>query len=366
MKMKKGVSDVDGEKRQISVKLNGKKQHYEEKKTTPIPPIQQEPEPKPVAAADNSKKEESASPDIIDFRERQTERKKRDQPFWDDGNNEYSPKLPFKRKKKKPKKPFQFSLKSFPLSIVLAGISAVVVGVSFGLVILTIFTGESEATGDPNGQAVPTVAEVVAEGKNLPDLTVEIVQGGAFSTIEKGEEIVDRLKDRGHAAVLIESSDPHYMFIGVAQDKEYANGLSQLYQQEGQDTYVKPFAVLGGKVDAGNEDTGVFFQDGMAIYNELMLVSIRSLAGDKEIITDKSLEIVVSEHQKWTDSKGQALDGLSEESKAEAERYVSAITEGVETLQSIDEDFEENKFWHIQQSLLDATLAYDSFIDTLK
>ncbi|WP_078555366.1 hypothetical protein [Bacillus alkalicellulosilyticus] len=352
---------MDKEKRQISVKLNGKERTYKETAATRDTNNQaSDPLPK------KEEKKETVQPEIIDFREKHEERKERTQPFWDDGNHELAPKLPFNRKKQaKNKKSLKFSLKSFPFSILLAGLSAIIVGVSFGLMVLTIFTGESQATGENTQDAVSVESLIEAKQDGLPSLTVDVVQGGAYSTVEKGQEVVSSLKEKGLAGVLVESSDPIYMFIGVGQDREYANALSQLYQQQGQDTYVKPFTVAPSSNDEVKDEVKQFFQDGMALFEELALVSIRGIAGDEDILKPEQIEIALTAQADWEASKEEALSSLSEASVTQATKYMNAIKRGTEQLAKVEDSSDEEQLWKIQQALLEAMLAYEAFIDSL-
>ena len=50
-----------------------------------------------------------------------------------------------------------------------------------------------------------------------PQLTTEIVQAGAYSSVEKGGEVQSEMTSAGHPTSLIPSNDKFFLFIGLGQ-----------------------------------------------------------------------------------------------------------------------------------------------------
>ncbi|UTW68946.1 hypothetical protein KHA80_17100 [Anaerobacillus sp. HL2] len=55
------------------------------------------------------------------------------------------------------------------------------------------------------------------------------------------------MQDKGFAAVLTNTTDPVFLFIGLGLDKEQAAVVAQ-YKANGQEVYLKPYAV--GEVES--------------------------------------------------------------------------------------------------------------------
>ncbi|OLO40536.1 hypothetical protein BTR23_05970 [Alkalihalophilus pseudofirmus] len=308
------------------------------------------------------------SNNIIDFNKLKEAKEERSQPFWDDGNRGWSPKLPPVNRKKKGTNRFKSTLAQLPISLIVAGLSAIIVGVGFGFMVLTAFTGEADgntASLTPANEVVETIATGQAvQAATLPDLSVEIVQGGAFSTSEKGNEIVSAIKARGQAAVLKTGSDPMYMFIGLGLQKEEAGRLSQLYQAQGQDTYVKPFAVNGSIASVDSEAGKQFFTQAGNMFNELVRFSVAGLAGQSVEIGN--IETFLNQFQEWNNNGATVLSALPEEVRGQAQQFITSMSGAASELEGYKGEQQEIKLWGIQQHLLEALLSYEALIHVLK
>ncbi len=395
---------VEQEKQSISVKLNGKEHSFHqiekssENKAVPevevpskpqshIAPLEQTIPPTPKkewgANNDEEKKQDIAveasekidetqsyfTNNIIDFNQMREEKETKEQPFWDDGNRKWIPKLPPSKRKKKTAERIKNTLADLPISLIVAGISAIIVGVGFGFMVLTAFTGDNDGTTaslmPPTGEVEAIAANGQAAGVEvtLPDLSVEIVQGGAFSTSEKGNEIVSAIKDRGQAAVLKTDGDPMYMFIGLGLQKEEAGRLTQIYQQHGQDTYVKPFAVNGSLQSIDNEAVAEFFTQGGSMFNDLVRFSVAGLSGQS--VAMENIDQFLGQYQKWNDQGATVIAQLPESAQPHAQQFITSMSGAAAEIAGYKGEQTDGKLWGIQQHLLEALLAYDALIHTL-
>ncbi|WP_096202824.1 hypothetical protein [Bacillus sp. FJAT-45350] len=358
---------MDQEKHRISVRLNGKERPYEEMEETREPHLDTEAFEdvfEPVERIKPFEPEEKKSNKIVDFGRKLTERNKAKVPFWDDGNREKSPKLPYKRKKKKSKS-IKFSLKSLPVGLLVAAVSAIIVGVSFGFMVLTVFTGDSTAT---SGSVVANGTIELLSGQDsstMPDLTFEVVQGGAFSTIDKGTETVNGIQQAGFAATLLENNEPYLLFIGIGQDREHANRLSQFYSQQGQETYIKPYAILGSKVNVENQQTIAYFHEGARLYQELMALSVVELANGNSTVTLETVQSYTASLLGMEEIQGESFSVLAEDEKQLATKFFQSLQQSVNHVSAYQQASDEIELWKIQQSLLQAMVVYEQLIEKL-
>ncbi len=385
---------VEQDKPRISVKLNGKEHSFheiekvrkekdlqvirekteetehtklkepkeeQELKNSQVPPIHQALEGTSLGQHDYF------ANNIIDFNKLKEEREIRKEPYWDDGNREWSPKLPPVKRKKKTAERLKKSLSGLPISLILAGVSAIIVGVGFGFMVLTAFTGEADgntASLMPQSEVIETATNGQAGEITLPDLSVEIVQGGAFSTSEKGNEIVSLIKQRGQAAVLKTDSDPMYMFIGLGLQKDEAGRISQLYQQQGQETYVKPFAVNGSLHSVDSEAVKQYFTQGGAMFNELARFSVAGLAGQSVAL--ENIEKFLGHYQEWNKQGTTIIAELPEGAQGHAKQFISSMAKAASEIEGYKGKQQEIRLWGIQQHLLEALLSYEALIHALK
>ncbi|MBU8905043.1 hypothetical protein [Desertibacillus haloalkaliphilus] len=360
---------MNKEDRRISIKLNGQEQSYEEIQTDHHDNNEERTynlteEQLPTVDEQQNEQPDTPRTKIIDFGKKLNQRKKNRQPFWDDGNREKSPKLPYKRKKKKHRNHKRFSLQTLPVGLLVSVVSAIIVGLSFGFMVLTVFTNEpsqQDATLNGTSGALPVTSEL----SEVPTLQAEVIQGGAFSTSVKGNEIVTSLNQAGYPAVLTEGSDPVYMFIGLGQDREQATAISDYYKSQGQETYIKSFAVPATGANIESTEAVNFFVDGVAIWQELIALSVNGIAGNGSLINAENVQSLNEQHQHWQQTSAVFFESAGEQIEANAKPFTEAIATAVEQVSSYQQQGQASQMWGVQQSLLQAMLAYEALMDQL-
>ncbi|NEU29775.1 hypothetical protein GN156_03165 [bacterium LRH843] len=353
---------MEREKHTISVRFNGKEQIVREV-------------PNEVGAA-GKEFDETIIPrpdNVIDFGKIQEERRLNGQPYWDDGNRENSPKLPYKRKKKSF---FEGRKTNFPFILVGAIFSAIAVGLCLGFMVLTIFTGQlgegSEASVGVRGldasataEAVtPTIPAVIPKETNLPSLAVEVVQGGAFTDAVKGTEIVNQLKEKGFAATLTEGTDPIYLFIGLGDDRAQATKVGELYETISQETYLKSYDINGKGITGQAEEVTAWFTSAIAQYKELLQFSVGGLGEGTVVSKDKLQKLTKSLETLQVERA--AFTKLPEQAQTHANAFADSLTETKNGLSQFHETSDKRALWKTQQSLLNGLIHYDQLIKSLK
>ncbi|EKN64970.1 hypothetical protein P9E76_11165 [Schinkia azotoformans] len=313
---------------------------------------------------------------VIDFEERRNGKKNYSSKSFNRNNT-----LLLNKKKKRPLLTSGGGRKPDPIlkKFIAVLISAIIIGVGFGYVVLSLFTdlsegqggGESHITVD-NGQTVEENNEATGEvpsevilgpiGANtgttangIAPLSVQIIQGGAFESVEAANQIANGLKENGKAAVVKPGSKPVLMFIGLGTDRNEAGIISQLYLNAGQDVYMKPFGlseIKAGKVS--NEKEAAFVSAGISLYQSLLGLSTETF--DQKKINQATWKDIESKFTQWNQSKPQELP-------ASLEQFANSISKTYQYLASYQIKADEQQLWNSQQALLDGLLSYKKWHD---
>lgn len=297
----------------ISIRLNGKEQAYQERIKDNHERFDHTQDEEMAAAKEDDRGwgtydvsgDEDKPRKIVDFEKAREEKNDRSAPYWDDGNRDSSPRLPpFGRKKRRP---IRFSLDFFFNSMFLSIIAAVIVGSAFGLLLLNVFTGDDtpSATNGNGGTNIVGVGqddENTVEGSTeevpgypIPTLELHVVQGGAFSTLEKGNEILSSFHSKGLPAVLTEHTEPHFLFVGVSHSRDNADLVADVYEDLQQETFIKSYGVQShGEVP---EAWSEFMNLGTEWMKAAADVSAREVAGDSSGSTE--IEAMLAKGQEW-------------------------------------------------------------------
>ena len=261
---------------------------------------------------------------------------------------------------KKNKKTVIRLLKTLPLGVIGIILSAIVVGTTFGLMMLSLFTEDEQLPHlvDSVEESIP-VSTSVATKATLPTLSMYVVQGGAFSNAEKGEEISNALRNKGYAAALTRKSDPTYMFIGVAVDKAAADLIGEVYSHVGQDTYVKPYTVPVDGVLV-EEIKHAFLVDSIKLYQELEIATANAFVTERVTISEEQLndfseKIVLLNEQIhfFQDNETQHTFAI---------RLLEQLTTINEELTIYSNLQQQSKLWNAQQQLLEFLITYENFV----
>ncbi|TMW71591.1 hypothetical protein [Alteribacter natronophilus] len=316
---------------------------------------------------------------VVDFGKHHKEKSILRKPFWDDGNRDGSPKLPpVKRKKKRPvRRKFVLPELQLPGRMLAVVMSAIIVGTGFGLMLYTIFTtgegdyassaaapaAEEASGGEMDGGSIEASAPVgsVTDDEftgGVPNLTVHVVQGGAFSTAEKGSEAVRSMRTEGYPAVLTGNTDPSFMFIGIAPNKGAGDDIAAAYTQAGYDTYPKVFSVSGENVSV-DEETAAYLYAGTQLVDELLGFGAAFTLNGTEV-PDADLAAMADQWYEWKEKLAD-LDGESASVQEAAALWTAKTGEAVEQLQH-----NGVTGWDLQHRLLESVLLYEELVGALK
>lgn len=342
----RGVLVVEQDKHTISVHVNGKKRTVKEIAR------------KPTAAAQDENDAIIPQPaKVIDFKKEKEERTRLSGPFWDDGNRDQSPRIPFRRKKKS----YKLNTNTrFPLIILMALLCAIVIGVSIGFILLTIFTRPADQVLPTEDTALEPLPTFHTETIHLPSLQVEVVQGGAFSDEIAGEETVHTMQERGFAAALSKRSNPFFMFIGVGMDGEQGNVLNDLYELEGIETYRKSYEINGAEIEGQAHSLFAWFEQLLNQYEKLVTVTTTSFKNSDEITAEQlgALERKLQSLEKESESFLQDLP-------QDVQSFIPLFSQTLHSALAEIKTNERASLWKAEQALLDFLMSYEQMNELL-
>ncbi|WP_368503654.1 hypothetical protein AB3N04_15940 [Alkalihalophilus sp. As8PL] len=353
---------MDRDKRTISIRLNGEEKVFNESKDE-------------ITAARDERADDEViegvsipQPDnVIDFNTVHTEREKRKMPFWDDGNRESGPKLPVNRKKKSttsfsfsmPTLPSFSSFSFMPIAIIL---SAIIVGVSFGLVVLNVFTGGGESAGNaPQEATTGAIPTFQSTSSAMPSLAVEVIQGGAFSTVEKGKEMAEQFQASGLAAVLTDTTDPIYLFVGLGAERAEASSLAAVVEAQGQDTYLKTYQVSGAEVTNASEAAIEWYSDSLTTFYGMLKLTTDGLAKGGGVSVEQ-VEHIKQQLGELQQKRESAIAEVPESAQPSTLLMGSELDGASKHIASYVDTQDTKELWKAQQSLLRVLVAYEQVV----
>lgn len=294
----------------------------------------------------------------------ESKRKKPIEPFWDDGKSEQSPKLP-PVKRKKNKGSLKQSRLDFLRNIVfLSVVSAILVGGAFGMMLLSLFTNNSESTTNIEESSPQTQVQAVsAEGEDgkfsVPSLDVFVAQGGAFTTEEKGKEMQSSLSEQGQPSVLVKENDTLYLFMGVAIGQDNSAALGSYYQDKELDTYMKSYAIYDQQLEV-DEPVHQFLDLGVQWMEGATQISMNEIAGTNP--SDEEISQFMELGENWITS--------FKELPSQGETMNELMKDWIENSQAVMSVYSSSESsspaWEVQESVLEGMLHYNAILDQLE
>ncbi|WP_141334311.1 SPOR domain-containing protein [Paenibacillus sp. tmac-D7] len=281
------------------------------------------------------------------------------------------------------------------LKITASVAGAVITGVAFGFLVLSMFSGGegSGTTADPtqaqasaggaaqpqNGDkadasgsgtgtqaAAPAGASVPAAAADgvaiaLPAASYTFLQGGVFSTAQSAETAVADFRKKGLAAVS-EAGDKYTVYVGMASGRDEALGLSQVYEAQDIDVMLKPYdipAVSKIRWNGKQADIfGTYMNQGTKLV-QLIAAQTAVHAGEQTAgaLDEKALQTIKTTHQSWSQSAASVSDGLGEAGKAALPKMNSALNTAVASMEEYKKNPSAAFIWQAQTSLMQYLVA---------
>lgn len=130
--------------------------------------------------------------------------------------------------------------------------TAIIIGTAFGMGMIHLLTGQgttgegkvtaSKQTGNEEqkvggtAEQTPTPKEEKPKaqvGTSLEPMKLFFVQGGLYSSEEKGQVAIEEWKSNGGVATLKPSGDKYALVVAITSDEQAVNQLIDQYKQDG-------------------------------------------------------------------------------------------------------------------------------------
>jgi stage II sporulation protein B len=335
---KEGSGDgekMDKQGKQISIKINGSERPF----TTEKMPVSSAAKNEICAAKEEEEalfsnvenKESSTDNNIVDFEDLRKSAVR-------------------KTKKKSFNSTFGKQFKSAFVSI----FTAVVVGTGFGFIVLNFISDEKanvvlkEGAVSSSDSALPQQS-IDTKEKPIPALgenssfSVHVIQAGVFTTPEAARAHMRKLNESHIPAVAV-GKNPTYLFIGIGLEKEALRPISELYNQKGQATYIKPLTFEM----AADSKTKKVLEASQYFYEQLISSSVQLLGGNSS--SNEIWEDLQKEYKRF-----QSIDVPSDQNAAEYKKHIETA---YLLLTSYQQTKDMEALFKAQQELLEALTAY--------
>ncbi|WP_377864334.1 stage II sporulation protein B [Bacillus sp. R86525] len=315
---------MDKQSRTISVKVNGTEAKYEEKKK-----------------------------DEFDWMVVESERPQNVVPF----------------KKEKTSSMAQYR-KKWSTTIIAIVATAIIIGTVFGMGIIHLLTGQgtpgegtvtaSRQTGNEEQKVDGTVEQTVPpkEGKQkaqvgaaLEPMKLFFVQGGLYSSEEKGQAAIEEWKSNGGVAALKPSGDKYALVVGVASDEQAVNQLIGQYKQDGVSVLKKNWDITDKVLLKNDKEVGGFLTKIQPLYTHFeKYVSGVQTSGKSN---QKDIEAITKEW-KAIEKEGQSMK------LEDAKKLYTYTSVAVQTIKEGKSDKESVA--KLNQVIIDGLLSYEKIV----
>lgn len=241
--------------------------------------------------------------------------------------------------------------------------TAIVIGTGFGMGMLHLLT-DQEAVRETTAPAVNVTEknetkqstnekkeEKKAVSAALSPLTIHFVQGGVFSTKEKGQASLKELQEQGVPGAIMQSGDKYLLILGMANDEQSVIQMIEQYKQKDISVMKKKWEITDQALLKGSQEYGSFFEKLQSLYEKLLQQAATVQSGNK--INKTNLEQIKNE---WKAIKKEET-ALKRDDVKKLFTYASVA---VQTIQEGKQDV--TTITKLQQVLVDSFLSYEKIV----
>lgn len=217
-------------------------------------------------------------------------------------------------------------------------ISAILIGLLFGYAMVNIVTQKEEAPPqamltEPKQKQKSTSPTEPTTASLLPTIETSIVQGGVFSTKAAAEKGINRMKEEGVVAEIVQKDEQFLVVLGVSSQLATAKQLGETYRAQVADVYAKTTTISSSIKTTGEES----FVEAFSVVAEESAKTLIGLPVDKAKLTEveKELQIekgtqkeeVSSLQRLLVDAVNQAKSDQPQAARAAQEKLLAFLAE---------------------------------------
>ncbi|MEI4829464.1 stage II sporulation protein B [Bacillus sp. FJAT-53711] len=253
--------------------------------------------------------------------------------------------------------------KGWSNTFILTVSTAIVIGTGFGMGMLHLLTGQETVRENTAPVANVTEKNETKQSTNekkeekkaasaaLSPLTIYFVQGGVFSTKEKGQASLQELQEKGVSGAIMQSGDKYLLVLGIANDEQSVMQMMEQYKQKDISVMKKKWEIADQALLKGNQEYGPFFEKLQSLYGKLLQQAAVIQSGNK--ISKTNIEQIENE---WK--------AIKKEEKAlkrdDVKKLFTYASVAVQTIQEGKQDVAT--ITKLQQVLVDSFLSYEKIV----
>ncbi|MBO9130510.1 SPOR domain-containing protein [Bacillus sp. 165] len=240
-------------------------------------------------------------------------------------------------------------------------LAASLLGTGFGFIVLHVIGGNERTASQISSQnsvkeikqsaAVPaTESSKSGSVRTIEPFSLRIIQGGAFTTMEKADQSLQEIKQQGLPATIMKTGDKMLVLIGIFNEKETAKAIELTYKKKGISIWEKNMTTTGGPVRKEYEKQAETIAAGNSFLTHMIEAASILYSGGK-----------ISQ-QKWDEFQNEfkSLSSQSKEIKqGEIKKFLGYSTLSYNALAAYKQSKSEADFLELQQFLLDGFAAYE-------
>ncbi|MBY6051027.1 hypothetical protein [Cytobacillus firmus] len=248
----------------------------------------------------------------------------------------------------------------FLTSIFLAVFFAVLLGTSFGFIMLKlVFTDQAaETVVAPPINEKPAAAsqQTPAGSAGLETIATYVVQGGVFSNSEAAQQIKDANSQKGVYSQSITMGEQTFLFLGVSGSLDEAKEIGADLKSKGIDVFAKEVTFEGKTIEGVNAEEKKLAEIAPALYQSLSEGAASATLGSS--ITPETAEKIES-HRKTVNEL--ETDQIQNKSLIPVREELLNASKQLETYQQSGDAASAGK---IQEHLLGFLAAYQSLLQS--
>ncbi|WP_020059971.1 hypothetical protein [Bacillus sp. 123MFChir2] len=236
--------------------------------------------------------------------------------------------------------------------------TAIVIGTGFGMGMLHLLTGQEAVRETTAPAANVTEKKETKKPTNekpapqaLAPLTIYFVQGGVFSSKEKGQASLKELQENGVPGAVMQSGDKYLLVLGMAHDEQSVMQLITQYKQKDMSVVKKKWEITDQALLKQDQEYGALLEKLQSLFGKLLQQTATLQSGNKISKTD--IEQIENE---WKAIKKEEA-ALKQDDIKKLFTYASVA---VQTLQEGKQDMET--MTKLQQVLVDSFLSYEKIV----
>lgn len=226
------------------------------------------------------------------------------------------------------------------------------------------------AAGQAENGSLEAAVQTTAGGAdvNIAAKTYSVLQNGIFSSAEGAQTAQEDLRSKGLAGVT-EQTDKHYVYAGIAADRNDALNLGKELQGRQIEIYVKNYSLPAlTKVNWPGSIEGL--ENYLALSDQMVQIisGMTAVHLEEESPTpmdSNSLQSLKERHEGWSGAASTVAKEASEEVKPILQKLDQAMNTALQSIDQYTKNPSTSMLWEAQTSLMNFVLTEKQLLETI-